>query len=98
MGGAHIVVQAAPPPPAPEEQGVHEVEVPADLVIKLTGDGGRGLQELKQKVGADISIPFQHKQETTNWVTVVIRGPKINGSLAAILVLQQVSELIDIPV
>jgi len=95
---------AAPAPPAPaapapptEEQATHEVEVPADLVSKLTGEGGRGLQELKMKAGGDISITFQARPELANAVMAVVKGPKVLASLGAILVLQEVSELVEIP-
>ncbi|CAK9019426.1 unnamed protein product [Durusdinium trenchii] len=77
-----------------EEEGTHEVEVPKDVVSQL--EGGR-LHQLKQMAGGDIQIAFQTKPDHGNAVAV-IRGPQAHASLGAILVMQELCDLVQIPV
>ncbi|CAK9068603.1 unnamed protein product [Durusdinium trenchii] len=99
-----------PPQPPQEEEGTHEVEVPKDLVSQLEGgtrhiSEGPGidlldhsrLHQLKQMAGGDIQIAFQTRPDHSNPVAVV-KGPKAHASLAAILVMQELCDLIQIPV
>ncbi|CAJ1455574.1 unnamed protein product [Effrenium voratum] len=84
-----------PPPQVVEEEGVHEVEVPKDIASQW-GDSSWGrLQELKQMAGGDINITLQVRADYTN--VAVVRGPKAHASLGAILVMQELCDLVQIP-
>ncbi|CAE7818405.1 unnamed protein product [Symbiodinium sp. CCMP2456] len=93
-----MMAQIAPPPhQAMPDEDVQEVEVPKEFVAKLTSEGGR-LHELKHMAGSDITITFQTRPELVNKAVAIIRGPKVSASLGAILLMQELSELIQIPV
>jgi len=77
-----------------EEEYTHEVEVPKDLVSQF--EGGR-LHQLKQMAGGDIQVTFQTKSDHNNPVAVV-KGPQASASLGAILLMQELCDLVHIPV
>eukprot|EP00933_Yihiella_yeosuensis_P027591 TRINITY_DN2148_c0_g5_i1.p1 TRINITY_DN2148_c0_g5~~TRINITY_DN2148_c0_g5_i1.p1 ORF type:complete len:571 (+),score=162.93 TRINITY_DN2148_c0_g5_i1:82-1794(+) len=81
----------------PEEMVTEEVEVPAVYVSKLTGEGGRNLMDLKAKAGGDITITFQSRPDLIDKTVAVVRGSKVSASLGAILVMQGLNDMIEIP-
>merc|ERR1719329_811728 len=105
MGQQMQMQQQAPPPPVVsppvpvEELGVQEVEVPQEFVTKLTAKGGNFLDDLKAKAGGQtpITLTFQTRAERPGMAIVVVKGSKAAASLGAILVMQALTELIEIP-
>eukprot|EP00931_Biecheleriopsis_adriatica_P117492 TRINITY_DN92_c0_g3_i1.p1 TRINITY_DN92_c0_g3~~TRINITY_DN92_c0_g3_i1.p1 ORF type:complete len:211 (+),score=55.04 TRINITY_DN92_c0_g3_i1:63-695(+) len=90
--------QVVSPPPPVEELGVQEIEVPQEFVAKLTAKGSF-LDELKSKAGGQtpVTVTFQTRAELPGKAIVVVKGTKAAASLGAILVMQALTELIEIP-
>merc|ERR1719330_1045339 len=92
-GGGSAASSMPPPPPAQVKHTQEEVEVPTQYLSEIMGQAGAGLEEIKQRVGGNISMELA-PSENAAMRTVKIRGPAVNASQGALLMLQRVAELV----
>lgn len=90
-----------PPPPAPaavpattgpEDWGIEEFEVPAELMSRVLDANSNYLADLRTKTGPEVLVTFQDKLEGVKSVT--LRGPKVLASFARCLILQSIADLL----
>lgn len=85
---------AAAGAPAAGPMAVYEVEVPKDFLVKVVGERGEGLSELKQRAGGNITISFQDRPNQPQHKVALFQGPEVSASLGACLMLDKISELL----